>query len=114
MSDNKPKFPNLNETSAEIFLPPEPLRAGAHVNSLPGYQRLYDRSIRDPDNFWIDMAKELFFEKFSDRGLEWNFDVRKGPIYTRFLAGSTTNLSYNCLERHVNAGGHTFLLIISN
>ncbi|KAI6179922.1 Acetyl-coenzyme A synthetase 2-like, mitochondrial [Aphelenchoides besseyi] len=102
MSDRKTKF-TLDET-VEFFEPPEALRAGAHVKDLPGYHQLYDRSVRDADNFWLETARELFFNEFSSRGLEYNFDVRKGPIYTRFLAGSKTNISYNCLERAIRNG----------
>jgi acetyl-CoA synthetase len=114
MSDCKTKFTLDNSPDMDVFFPPAPLCAGAHVKNLPGYHQLYDRSTRDTDNFWLEIAKELYFNEFSERGLEWNFDLRKGPIFTRFLAGSTTNLSYNCLERQVEAGGHTLLLIISS
>ncbi|CAD5219645.1 unnamed protein product [Bursaphelenchus xylophilus] len=70
---------------------------------LPGYLKLYDRSVRGPD-FWLGIARELHFEEFSGNGLEFNFDIRKGPIYTKFLAGSKTNLAYNCLERIIQSG----------
>ncbi|KAI6238284.1 Acetyl-coenzyme A synthetase 2-like, mitochondrial [Aphelenchoides fujianensis] len=102
MSDRKTKF-TLDE-SVEVFAPPEALRAGAHVKDLPGYHALYDRSTRDADEFWLEAARELFFAESSTRGLEWNFDVRKGPVFTRFMAGSKTNISYNCLERAVANG----------
>ncbi|KAI6207285.1 Acetyl-coenzyme A synthetase 2-like, mitochondrial [Aphelenchoides fujianensis] len=64
----------------------------------------YERSVRDPDAFWLDVAREFHFAEFSGRGLEFNFDVRKGAIFTRFLAGSKTNIAYNCLERAIANG----------
>ncbi|KAI6216142.1 hypothetical protein M3Y94_00468500 [Aphelenchoides besseyi] len=88
----------------QVFIPPQALRENAHVKDLSEYQKLYDQSVRDGDNFWLKIALELFFKEFSSSGLEFNFDVRKGPIYTRFLAGSKTNVSYNCLERAIQNG----------
>lgn len=87
-----------------MFFPPEPLVAGAHIKNLPGYHRAYDRSTQEPDQFWLEIARELHFQTFSGQGLEYNFDIRKGPIFTRFLSGSTTNISYNCLERMIELG----------
>jgi acetyl-CoA synthetase len=71
---------------------------------LPGYHQAYDRSTHDTDAFWLEIARQLYFKEDSNQGLEYNFDVRKGPIYTRFMAGSKTNISYNCLERIIEAG----------
>ena len=34
----------------------------------------------------------------------FNFDVRKGPVKIEWFVGAETNLSYNCLDRHVEAG----------
>jgi acetyl-CoA synthetase len=33
-----------------------------------------------------------------------NFDVRAGPITSSWFTGASTNLAYNCLDRHVAAG----------
>ncbi|KAI6220662.1 Acetyl-coenzyme A synthetase [Aphelenchoides fujianensis] len=104
MSDNKSCKFELYDAE-EVYEPPSPLRAGALLNSLPGYQQLYARSVADPNAFWLEAARGLHFEKFSGRGLEWNWDVRKGDVFTRFLAGSKTNVAFNCLERII-AEGH--------
>ncbi|KAI6213863.1 Acetyl-coenzyme A synthetase [Aphelenchoides besseyi] len=102
MSDKICKF-NLTDDE-EIYEPPSPLRAGAHLNSLPGYQSMYNRSVTDSKAFWLNAAKDLHFHELSSKGLEWNFDVRKGPIHTQFMSGSKTNVSYNCLERIIADG----------
>ena len=34
----------------------------------------------------------------------WNFDTRKGEVLAEWFTGAQTNLSYNCLDRHVAAG----------
>lgn len=109
MSDRRTKFTlDTSSPDSDIFLPPEPLRAGAHVTSLPGYHQAYDRSTRETDAFWLEIARQLHFEEWSEKGLEWNFDVRKGRIFTRFMEGARTNIAYNCLERIINSGTNIF------
>lgn len=36
--------------------------------------------------------------------MSYNFDRREGPIFIKWFEGCSTNLAYNCLDRHV-AGG---------
>lgn len=36
--------------------------------------------------------------------LRYNFDVRKGPVKIEWFVGAETNLTYNALDRHVEAG----------
>ena len=35
---------------------------------------------------------------------KFNFDVRNGPISVEWFRGAKTNITYNCLDRHVAAG----------
>lgn len=88
----------------QVFLPPAPLLAGAHVSGLPSYHEMYRNSINDSDAFWRTVAAELHFEKTSQKGLEYNFDAKKGKIFCRFMDGARTNISYNCLERNIQRG----------
>ncbi|CAJ0579009.1 unnamed protein product, partial [Mesorhabditis spiculigera] len=107
MSDARVKFnlgTNQEDTEEEIFLPPAPLLAGAHVGGLPSYRDLYSDSINNSDAFWSKIASELHFESKGEKGIESNFDYRKGPVYTHFMAGSKTNIAYNCLERNIQRG----------
>uniref|UniRef100_A0A914WHU9 Acetyl-coenzyme A synthetase n=1 Tax=Plectus sambesii TaxID=2011161 RepID=A0A914WHU9_9BILA len=102
MSDVKPKF-GLNPIE-DVFEPPAPLLAGAHVSGLSSYQDMYRDSLANSETFWKRIAADLYFENASDRGLEWNFDVRKGDIFIRFMQGARTNVAYNCLERNIARG----------
>ncbi|KAK0416645.1 hypothetical protein QR680_012605 [Steinernema hermaphroditum] len=108
MLDSKVKF-DLNartpsEEEEDLFQPPAPLLAGAHVAGLPSYRDMYRDSINDPNKFWKTVAAQLYFESDSDKGLEWNFDIRKGDIFCRFMDGARTNIAYNCLERNIAKG----------
>ena len=42
--------------------------------------------------------------QFSKDHVGWNFDLQKGTIGMNFFKGGKTNMSYNCLDRHVKRG----------
>ena len=65
------------------------------------YLRMYDRSVRDPEGFWAEQAEAQvdWFEKW-DTVLEWDFHTAN----VEWFAGGKLNVSYNCLDRHVQAG----------
>ncbi|XP_057892404.1 acetyl-coenzyme A synthetase, cytoplasmic [Melospiza georgiana] len=87
-----------------LVYPPRPeLLPAAHIPSLSHYQRLYQRSVEEPHEFWGDIAKE-FYWKSQPTGpfLKYNFDVTKGKIFIEWMKGATTNICYNVLDRNVN------------
>jgi len=65
------------------------------------YASMYQRSIQDPEGFWTDQADKFvtWFKKW-DKVLEWDFDA----AHIKWFIGGTLNVSYNCLDRHVEAG----------
>jgi len=80
-----------------VFEPPAALAAGAAFGSLEAYRKLADEAQADPDQFWGEAARrELhWFEPFHTV-LDWS-----NPPFARWFEGGTTNLSYNCLDRHL-------------
>ena len=68
------------------------------------FLQLYQESVANPSGFWRKVASELHFEKFSENGLDYNFDPRKGEVFVKFMEGSITNVAYNCLERNIIRG----------
>jgi acetyl-CoA synthetase len=67
----------------------------AHVKSLEQYEHLYRESVEEPEKFWSRIAEELHWFKKWDRVLEWN------APWAKWFVGGQINLSYNCLDRHV-------------
>ena len=63
------------------------------------YDELYQRSLREPDAFWLEAAERLEWTRRPERALE----LREGSSFAWF-AGGHTNLSSNALDRHVAAG----------
>ncbi|MDH3561519.1 MAG: acetate--CoA ligase [Gammaproteobacteria bacterium] len=62
------------------------------------YQKMYQRSIEDPDGFWAEQAWSfLSWDKHWDTVLDWDFS--KGHI--RWFEGGKLNACYNCVDRHL-------------
>ncbi|MEP6963452.1 MAG: AMP-binding protein, partial [Acidobacteriota bacterium] len=81
----------------DVYPPSADFVRKAHVQGMEGYRDLYERSIQDPEGFWGDVAeREIhWFEKWS-RVLDWN------PPDAKWFVGAKTNVSYNCLDRHLD------------
>src|SRR5256885_5590384 len=79
------------------FPPPPEFSRHAHVKSMEEYERLYQESVDDPDRFWSRVASELHWFKKWDKVLEWN------SPWAKWFVGGQFNLSYNCLDRHVES-----------
>ncbi|MBI3185896.1 MAG: acetate--CoA ligase [Myxococcales bacterium] len=84
-------------SEGRVFPPPESFSRAAHIRSLEEYGRLALEARRDPDAYWGARAREEIFWKEPFRTvLEW-----KPPDARWFIEGKT-NLSYNCLDRHLS------------
>jgi acetyl-CoA synthetase len=59
----------------------------------------------DPDGFWARAAAALPWHKTWDRVFEWDPEKpdERGRYFRWFLGGQT-NLAWNCVDRHVEAG----------
>jgi acetyl-CoA synthetase len=79
----------------ETFPPPEEFRERA-VCSDPS---IYDEAERDPEGFWARQAEELHWVSRWDQVLDWS-----NPPFAKWFVGGKLNVSYNCLDRHVEAG----------
>lgn len=81
-----------------IFYPPQEGKDRAFISSKYQYEQIYEYSLRDPDGFWSERAKELItWFKYWERTCYWDF--HKPEI--RFFEGGKLNASYNCLDRHL-------------
>jgi len=80
------------------FAPPAALAATARIGSMEAYRALCARAEADPDGFWGDLARsELHWFTPFDTVLDWS-----NPPFARWFEGGTTNLSFNCLDRHLS------------
>jgi len=83
---------------ARRFKPSKEFSKRSLLGSEAEYRRLYRQSIRDPKRYWARVAGELFWFK------KWTsvLDEKKAPFY-RWFVGGKTNISCNCLDRHLDS-----------
>jgi len=83
-----------------VFNPPADFVKGAAIPGMDAYKKLCAEAEKDYDGFWGRLAKEnIYWKKPFTKVL----DESKAPFYKWFEDG-TTNASYNCLDRQVEAG----------
>lgn len=95
----KAQTPEHNITSvleeSRLFHPSKEFSQKAHVKSLEQYKKMYKESILNPEKFWGEVAEELHWFKIWKKVKTW-----KAPE-AKWFTGATTNLAYNCLDRHL-------------
>ncbi|MEN6639326.1 MAG: acetate--CoA ligase [Smithella sp.] len=91
----------------EIYPIPEAAKKKAWVSGRGAYDKLWKRSVEEPEAFWAEIAEQqvTWFKKW-DKVMDYNFDIKKGPIYVKFFEGGKLNVSYNCLDRHLEKRGN--------
>src|SRR5882672_5865911 len=96
---DKPKPSGITSVLQEkrVFPPAKDFSSRAHIKSLAQYRKRYNESIRSPEKFWAKEAKaELVWFKPWKKVLQW-----KVP-FAKWFVGGKINVSYNCLDRHLN------------
>jgi acetyl-CoA synthetase len=94
MAESSPAIENLF-SEGRTFPPPDEFKADALVTD----RSLYEQAEQDLEGFWADEAERLHWVKPWDRVLEWD------PPLAKWFVGGQLNVSDNCLDRHVEAGG---------
>lgn len=72
------------------------------------YLEMYDRSINDPEGFWAEQA-DKFVTWFKKWDTVENSDYNTAQI--RWFEGAELNVSYNCLDRHLETRGDQVAII---
>ena len=83
----------LNET--RIFPPPPEFQAQAQIRSMDEFRRLCAEAEADMEGWWGRQAERLHWFRKWDKVLEWDLP------FAKWFVGGTTNVSYNCLDRHL-------------
>jgi acetyl-CoA synthetase len=79
------------------FKPKQEFTKKALVNSEKEYRRLHRQSLEKPEKFWSKMSEELSWFKPWKTLLKWRVP------FAQWFIGGKLNVSYNCLDRHVNS-----------
>ncbi len=94
-------------TEEKVYPVSEAVAAHALVTDEQ-YREMYQHSVDDPDGFWAEQATKFVtwfkpWEKVSD----WDFHEAK----IRWFEGGKLNVSYNCLDRHLETRGDQIAII---
>uniref|UniRef100_A0A6P7GGP8 Acetyl-coenzyme A synthetase n=2 Tax=Diabrotica virgifera virgifera TaxID=50390 RepID=A0A6P7GGP8_DIAVI len=89
-----------------VYHPHPSVSKNAHVSNFSQYKDMYQLSIDKPEDFWGEIAKQFHWETpiDNDNFFRYNFDVTKGPIFTKWMEGASTNICYNLLDRNIRNG----------
>ncbi|MEN1784979.1 MAG: acetate--CoA ligase [Bacteroidota bacterium] len=73
-----------------------------HIKHLEEYYQVYRKSVRDPENFWEEVAEEHFvWRKKWNNVLSWDFS--KPEI--KWFEDAKLNITENCIDRHIHIRG---------
>ena len=87
-------------TETRVFSPPAAFQAQANVAGMEAYRALCAEAERDYAGFWARLARtHISWKKPFTQAL----DDSRAPFYRWFHDGEL-NVSYNCLDRHLEAG----------
>ncbi|HTR42971.1 MAG TPA: acetate--CoA ligase [Pseudomonadales bacterium] len=92
--------------------PPSPEVTRRALINAAQYQEMYQRSVREPDKFWLEQAQTLeWFKQPSIAGkYTWETDARK--IEHTWFEDGQLNLTVNCLDRHLKTKARDKVAII--
>jgi acetyl-CoA synthetase len=92
--DAKSKIESLLKEQ-RVFKPEAAFSSQAHIPTREAYDALIKKAAEDPEGFWAGIASDLhWFQKWT-KVLEWDLP------FSKWFVGGKTNISYNCLDRHL-------------
>ena len=89
--------------SQEIY---SPKSANPHIKDIEEYQKLHKESIENPKEF---------FQKLANENISWFKDFKEVHNddfpNTKWFSGGQTNVSFNCIDRHLESDANKTALI---
>ena len=83
-----------------VYEPSEAMKKGAYVSGMAAYESLCKQADEDYEGYWAKLARELVSWK---KPFTKTLNASGAPFFKWFEDG-TLNVSYNCLDRNVEAG----------
>jgi acetyl-CoA synthetase len=92
---------------ADLIPVPELWAKKAYCNN-DDYIKMYEQSVKDPDGFWSKVAQRIDWFKPFTKVKDGDFT---GDIRIRWFIDGKLNVSYNCLDRHLEKRGDAIAII---
>lgn len=93
-------------TEKRTFPPSEEVIARAYIDAKT-YKEMYERSINDPDGFWLEHAETLDWIKKPTVARKYTWDSKARIIKHTWFEDGELNITYNCLDRHLQTKNRT-------
>ncbi len=99
-------------TLKEIYPVPEKFRKKAYIKSRAEYEKIWKESLANPEGFWGKIAEEYvtWFKRW-DKVMDCNYGTTSKDLWVRWFVNGKVNVSYNCLDRHLEKRGNQIALI---
>ncbi|MFY9976432.1 MAG: acetate--CoA ligase [Chromatiaceae bacterium] len=93
----------------KLYQVPPALAVKAHIDA-DRYATLYQSSMENPDGFWSEQASQFvtWFKPW-DSVLDWSYGAE--DLHIAWFKGGKLNVSYNCLDRHLESRGDQVAII---
>lgn len=93
------------------FLPSESIQMNANIKTNKCYQEMYERSLKEPEAFWLEESKKLLWRHAPTVACQQIWDSDKRHIQHTWFHDGRINVSENCLDRHLDLRGNKTALI---
>jgi acetyl-CoA synthetase len=82
------------------FPPAKEVVQRAYINAAQ-YKQMYERSIKDPDGFWLEQANTLEWIKKPTKGRKYVWDTAAKKVEHTWFEDGQLNVTVSCLDRHL-------------
>ena len=90
----------MSEQALKVYMPPASVADTAYVSGMAAYDKLCAEAEADYEGYWARLAREFVSWKTPFTQV---LDESNAPFF-KWFADGTLNVSYNCLDRQVDAG----------
>ncbi|WP_288903411.1 acetate--CoA ligase [uncultured Sneathiella sp.] len=95
-------------SAKDLYPVPQELAKTAWADKT-SYQAMYRASVEDPDAFWGEHGKRIDWIKSYTKVKDVSF--AKDDLHIKWFYDGTLNVSYNCLDRHLETRGDSPAII---
>jgi|TARA_Y100000310_G_scaffold175454_2_gene175504 acetyl-CoA synthetase len=81
-----------------VFKPSKEFSSKAHIKSMGQYQKIYKSSVKNPEKFWAEKARNLNWFK------KWKTVLRNDNGHFKWFEGGKINVCYNCIDKNIEEG----------
>ena len=96
-------------SDVKVYPVPAEFAAKSYIDQAR-YEEMYQRSVKDPEGFWAEQAEQFVtWSKPWNKVLDWSYD--RNNLYIKWFEGGKLNVSYNCIDRHLDDRGDQVAII---